>query len=65
MESNKSILAPNEFCAIVDCDGDIVHAVSINDDIIWSVIRSYDKDDPEYAPHKPLVWDGEKWSEWR
>ena len=65
MKNNKSIYAPNEFCAIIDCDGDIVDIATINDDIIWSIVRSHDKREPEYAPHKPVVWDGKKWSEWQ
>ena len=56
---------PNEFCVILDKDGDVVDNVSINDDIIWSMVRILDKKNVDDAPHSPWVWDGMKWSEWK
>jgi len=62
---NSKILKPNEFCAIVDRDGDVADLCSIHDDIIWSMIRIWDIREPDYAPHSPWVWDGSSWNEWK
>lgn len=56
---------PNEFCVILDKDGDVVDNVIINDDIIWSMVRILDKKNVDDAPHSPWIWDGKKWSEWK
>ena len=62
---NKLIFAPNEFCAILDKDSDVVDTLAIHDDIIWSMVRIWDIREPDDAPHSPWVWDGRKWSEWK
>jgi len=62
---SHKIAQPNEFCAILDKDGDVVDIVSINDDMIWSMVRIHNKREPEYAPHTPWIWDGKSWREWK
>ena len=62
---SHKITQPNEFCAILDKDGDVVDTVSINDDMIWSMVRNHDKDDPDDSPHTPWIWDGKSWREWK
>ena len=63
---NKSkIISPNEFCAILDKDGDVVDTLTINDDMIWSMVRCHDREDPDYSPHTPWIWDGKSWREWK
>lgn len=52
----KHITGPNSgFVVITDCDGDVVTTVSSNStvDHIYDLIRIYDKENPDDAPHSP------------
>jgi len=64
MWPNKKIARPNEFCVILDKDGDCTDVCPINDDIIWSVVRAWNIRESEDSPHSPWVWNGEKWYEY-
>lgn len=60
----NEIFSPNPFVAIVDKDGDVDDCVTMHDDMIQSVLRAKDRDDPDYAPHSALLWDGTVWRCW-
>lgn len=56
--------APKEFVVILDNEGIAVDLCPMHDDIIWSIVRVKDKEDPESAPHVPWAWSGSSWSPW-
>lgn len=56
---------PNEFIAIVDKDGDVQDTSPVNDDVIWALVRRFDKALPGDAPHTPWHWNGTNWKRWR
>ena len=52
----KHATGPNHgFIVITDCDGDIVTNLSHNStiDYIYDLIRFYDQNNPDDAPHSP------------
>lgn len=55
----KHITGPNPgFIVITDCDGDITTTVGANStvDQVYSLIRYYDRENPDDAPHSPWKW---------
>lgn len=57
-------MSPNEFIAIIDREGDLQETCAPDDDTIWSLCRGLDGKFPDYAPHRPVYWTGERWREW-
>jgi len=54
---------PNEFVAILDKDGDVVDFCLPNDDVIQSLRRLLDGENPEDVPHTAWVWN-DGWRKW-
>lgn len=57
-------MSPNEFIAIIDREGDLQETCAPGDDTIWSLCRGLDGKFPDCAPHRPVLWTGERWREW-
>ena len=60
---SDEIQFPNEFVAILDKDGDVVDFCSPNDDVIQSLRRLLDGENPSDVPHTAWVWN-RGWRRW-
>lgn len=46
----------SEFALIVDKNNNAKDIVYLHDDVIYAVIREFDKNNPNDAPHKVYIW---------